>query len=679
MTISFDNPAWWLMCAALVPLLVHLVARTRPVERLFSSVALLRELVRLQSRHARPKDRLLLVLRTLLCTAVAGAFLLPHLGGGADGENGRALLLVLDNTASMAAADGQQVRMNRALSVAQSTVRNLAPHDRVNLVTLAGYPRFVFDRPESARPLILRELARTASQPAAAADVDAALSSAFAQLRELPDGVQGQVLLISDFQSATMQKAVEKHAEEAALCCVTVAQTSAVENTAVTAMSLTPARPLPGQKVTLTVSLQHRQGAVPREGKHPLSVTLSAGNLRLSQPCELIRGGRGSVRFELTAPQEPGDWLLTAQTESDAYPADNVRHLVVPVAEKLDCLAISPDRAQLGFMLRALENMPFLRTLYLPSISESTADFVVWHAPTKADVAAIRERLAAGETVLIVPDMVKDTALLPLLRECDGELAGESCTDGGNWNVNICATEDPAFALFSPDSLQTWAQAGVYRRIGSELIAAAVGATTLMEYAAAEEGVQAVPALLRKPMGRGQLLIWNMPVTARDSRQGFSPLYLPLLAEQLLHARGATDDAEPIAGQDFLQLTIPTGVAAAELHLHADDGKEWPIVVQGAAARSEQPALPGVYRWLAGETVLRTVAVNFPREESNLSTFTPGGSAFVLDAQSAVQSSTFVGRVALWPWLLGAALLFFVLELLICRTPRERNTSDFSS
>lgn len=679
MTISFDNPAWWLLCAALVPLLVHLVARTRPTERRFSSVVLLRELVRLQSHRTRPRDWLLLILRCLLSLSVAGAFLLPYLGGGADGEGGRALLLVLDNTASMGAADGQQVRMNRALSVAQTAVQHLATHDRVNLVTLAGYPRFVFDRPESARPLILRELARTGSQSAAAVDVAAALEAALAQLRDLPEGVQGQVLLISDFQSSAMQQAVEKLGENDSLCCVTVAQTSAVENTVLTSMTLTPARPLPGQKVTLTVNLRHWQGASAREGKLPLSVTLSAGNLRLSQPCELNCGGQSRVQFELTAPQQPGDWLLTAQTEADAYPGDNTRYLVVPVADKLDCLAITTDRAQLGFMLRALENTPFLRTLQLPSIPGTAADFVVWHAPSQADVPAIRERLAAGETVLIVPDMVKDTALLPLLTGREGSIAGEVRTDGGQWQVKTVEAGDASFALFTPESLHALEQAGVYRRLGAELATVTTDAAVLMQYPAGENQSQVVPALLRKPIGRGQLLIWNMPVTARDSRQGFSPLYLPLLAEQLLHARSATDDAEPIAGQDFLQLTIPTGVAAGELRLLTADGEDCPIVVQGGIVRSEQPAMPGVYRWLAGDAELRTVAVNFPRAESDLRTFSPGGSTYVLDAQAAAQGSVFAGRLALWPWLLATALLFFVLELLICRSPRERTSIDTQS
>ena len=666
MNISFDNPAWWLLAAAVVPLVVHLVARTRPAERRFSSVRLLQELVRLQTRRTRPKDWLLLLLRTLLCACVAGAFLLPYIGGG-DGSGGRALVIVLDNTASMGATDGQQGRMNRALGVAQAAIRAMAPGDCANMVTLAGYPEWVFDRPESARPLLLRELARTQSLPVASAGVAEALAAARRQLEALPEGMSGQLLLISDFQTATMQQAMAEVAEEKNLSCVNVAQTTAVENTSVVSMSLAPAKPLPGQKVTLSVKLQHRQGKLPREGRIPLSVTLSAGNLRLSQPCELPCGGEETVMFELEAPREVGDWLLTARTEADAYPGDNTRHLVVPVAEKLDCLAIASDRSHLGFMLRALENIPFLRILYLPSLPETAADFVVWHAPTAADVPSIRERLEAGETVLIVPDFVNDTALRPLLTGKEGEIKGETRTDGSFWVPEVCAADDESFAVFGREPLTRGMREGVYQRLGSEFAEFTQGGKVLMSYPPGEASGTPVPALLRKTAGKGRLLIWNMPITARNSRQGFLPLFLPVLAEQLLHARGDADAEEPVAGQDYLQMTPPAGVAARDLLLLNADGEEQALVLQGNTARSEQVAVPGVYYWQAGGKVLRTVAVNFPREESDLRSFVPAVAGEMLSVPDAIQGGGTMPRTALWPWLLGVAYLLLVLEFIICR------------
>lgn len=676
MNISFDNPLWWLMTAALVPLLVHLVARTRPRERFFSSVVLLRELVRLQQRRTRPRDWLLLLLRTLLCASLALAFTLPILGGGSGGEGGRALLIVLDNTASMGASDGQQVRMNTALEVAGKAVQGLAPGDRANLITLAGYPDFLFDKPESARPLLMRELGKVRTEDATSADVIAALKSARSQLRELPEHVRGQVLLISDFQTSAMQQVlneVQFGADE--LCCVTVAQSHAIENTSIASLALSPSKPLPGQKITLTVTLQHRNGTIARESPLPLTVTISADNLRHSQPCEIPPGGTCSVQFELTAPSSGGDWLLTATTEEDRFPADNIRHLVVPVAERLDCLAISPDRVQLGFMIRALENIPALRVLHLPSLPETSADYVVWSAPTVADVENIRERLAGGATVLVVPDFAGDTALTPLLNEQEGKIAGEICDDDEGWKTKLIATDDNSFSLFETQSLSEWTQQEVYCRLDANLRGILpASADILVSYADEQEKV---PALVRVPMGRGCLLIWNMPVTTHYSRQGYSPLYLPVLAEQLLHARGTSEHPEPVAGQDYLQLTIPTGMSAEDICLRRGDGQPVPVEVTPHSIRSEAPVLPGVYRWFCGDELLHIEAVNFPAEESELSSFQPEIEGVLMSADEAVEGAELSVSQPLWPWLLAAAFIFFMLELILCRPSKKaQQTSE---
>lgn len=39
MMVSFDNPAWWLLGGALVPVLVHLIARTRPKDRFLARLS----------------------------------------------------------------------------------------------------------------------------------------------------------------------------------------------------------------------------------------------------------------------------------------------------------------------------------------------------------------------------------------------------------------------------------------------------------------------------------------------------------------------------------------------------------------------------------------------------------------------------------------------------------------
>lgn len=672
MMLHVENPVWWLMGAALVPLLVHLVAKARPQRRKISSIALLQELLKLQTKRAKPKDWLLLLLRTLVCACVAFAFLLPYWGSDQVGDGKHTLMMVVDDTASMGAADGQQVRMNRAVQVARAALQELAPSDRANMITLSGYPAFLFDKPESGKPLMLRELAKMQSKPAASAGVYDALLAAARQIADLPEDKSGELLIISDFQAHTMQEPVEKLLREYPnmnIRCVTVAQAEAVENTTVESLTLSPAKPLPGQEVTATVKLRHRNGSTGAPSGHVvLNVTLAAGDLRLSQPCELPRDGQAEVQFALTVPQSGKEWLLEARTEADAFPADNTRYLVAPVAAKLECLAIAPDRAQLGFMLRALENIPFLSTLQLPALPENAADYVVWLAPTQDDVPAIRERLAAGACVLVVPDSVKDQACSPLLTDAEATYTAERLTDGSSWKTEIAAPQDAVFGLFDAASLRSLADAGIYARLGGEFgKGLPVGCTVLARY------TDGVPAVVRRPVGRGSLIVWNMPVTERDSRWGYSPMCLPVLAEMLLKSRtdAAAEDAV-VAGRDCLLLNVPAGVDAASLRLVNAAGEEQVTLLQnsgsGQVLRAEAAATPGVFYWMQGEAVYATAAVNFPIEESALRSYTPASaSGRVQTAAQALESAGSAARVELWPWLLGLACLFFVVELLICR------------
>lgn len=677
MMLRFENPLWWMMLAAAVPVIVHLVARAKPRERRFSSIAFLLELLRRHARKSRPKDWLLLLLRTLACAALAAAFLLPVIGTDQGGRGGKALVIVLDNTASMGAADGQQVRMNQAIAAAESAVRQLGPNDSVNLVTLAGYPRFLFDRPESSRSMLLRELARTRSVEASSQGISEALAAAAEQIRELPEGVSGELLIISDFQAGNWD-AVDFASvlpQEVPVTFVNVAQSQQLANTAVTHLSLHPASPLPGQEVTATVHLRRFAAAGDGSADEGLSVTLQAGDLRLTQPCALSEDGTGEVQFKLEAPQKVGEWVLRAETEADAFPADNVRSLVAEVRDKLDCQVIAVDRAQAGFMMRALENTPFLRTLHVPSPTEKHADFVVWNAPRAADVPTIQRLLADGTTVLLAPDLEHETACAPLLLGKEADYRGELRVDGGFRTLKVAAPDDAVFELFRGTPLDALWASEQYARVGRGFLdPLPPGATLLLSY---DDGV---PALVRVPQGRGCLLIWNMAVTTRDNRMGYSPLFLPMLAETLLQSRVSELRPEPVPGCDLLEWSVPGNREAREVVLSHETGEALetspspPRAGQAVMLRSVQPALPGLYSWSVGSEILGYTAVNFPAEESELRVTDlsrlPQEAHSV--SESAASSAPLIPqRLELWPWLLALALLCFVAELLLCRMPQR--------
>src|SRR3712207_4666955 len=103
MRLLFQNPLWLFAALAAVPLLAHLFSRTRPRRREFPSLRLLREAMRRVTRVRRPRDRWLLVLRTLAMAALALAFLQPWLMSrfAAGGNAAKSVVLLVDVTASM--------------------------------------------------------------------------------------------------------------------------------------------------------------------------------------------------------------------------------------------------------------------------------------------------------------------------------------------------------------------------------------------------------------------------------------------------------------------------------------------------------------------------------------------------------------------------------------------------
>ena len=182
MNLFFSNPLFWLMAAAAVPLLVHLFARSRPREREFRSLIFLRRAVKRHVRLRRPKDWgcffwlsghwRRLVWRRRSC--------FPTWPGGASEEQGsRSVILVVDRSAPVSAADGQESRISKAGVFAGQIMSDLKRGDLVNLIWADAAPAALRD-PMPSHDLVNRELQRIHSRPEAA-NTAAALALAVEQ------------------------------------------------------------------------------------------------------------------------------------------------------------------------------------------------------------------------------------------------------------------------------------------------------------------------------------------------------------------------------------------------------------------------------------------------------------------------------------------------------------------
>lgn len=673
MNLFVSNPLFWLMAAAVIPLLVHLFARSRLREREFSSLIFLRGVVKRHVRLRRPKNWLLLTLRTLAAACLAAAFLQPYMAGRSMEElGGRAVILVVDRSASMSAADGQESRISKAGTFAGQIMADLKRGDLVNLVWADAAPSALFREPMPSHDLVNRELQRIHSRPEAV-DPSAALALAVEQAALTAAERLTSVYIVSDFQSSNWSGVDWKKAfpPDLDVRCVRVAEHECLPNTAVTSLKVMPATVFPGQTVTV-------QAVLSNFGSQPVRATahLEAGSLRTSLAAEIPARGRETVSFQAQVPASVEEWPVFVMLDHDAFPADDSAGTVVRAGSTFQCDAVTQDEAQLGFMMKALQFIPFLDVQSAGGLGREQPDFVIWNKPEKEDLEKMETLAEAGAIIVAVPDFSGDAVANALMGLPDGPRAlSEYEKTGTGWTLKAALLDDPVFDLFRGGDAVSPLDAHVFRRLNegldpdswNELV------SVLVRY---EDGV---PAVARRVKGRGAIVLWNVPVQSRDADWGESPFFLPFLAETMLKSRReGVGEAAPEPGRDFPSWALPDTLDAADVVLTGPDGEEIPCrenrLSSGRRLLSAMiPAVPGTYVWNGRHATgmpLHTQVVHFPAGESDLRTLAaedlPITTAAVTDSGKLVEIT---GNTPLWPWLLGAAAMLFAFELWLSSQP----------
>jgi len=134
--------------AAAIPVILHLINRQKAKDLPFSTLRFLRISAEKTRRRRRIHDLLLMLLRVavlvLIALGLAGPTL-THLGALWGGARS-AVVIVLDNSASMGTLDQERLRFETATDAATQIMDELGPDDQVALM-LTGGPKF----PEQGR------------------------------------------------------------------------------------------------------------------------------------------------------------------------------------------------------------------------------------------------------------------------------------------------------------------------------------------------------------------------------------------------------------------------------------------------------------------------------------------------------------------------------------------------
>lgn len=663
MTFSLVNMVL-LPLGALVaaPILIHLFARAKPPEYMFSSVQFLRRVVRTTIRLKRPRDLLLLAVRTLLVAAVVALFLRPILfadGRLAGGVGQRSVVVVIDASASMAYMDAAQTRFAQACAQASERLSALRPGDTANIVWMRSRAEPVF--PEvGPNVAMLQEALRRARVTTEPADVDGALRLAANLLKTAPG--RREICLFSDFQKTSWGDRTVAAPAGVAMVAVRIGTADGI-NRAMVRMDVTPSVALAGETVTIGCEVGNF-GPVARRA----SVYLAAGESRQKQEILMPAWGRATAAFPVRF-AAPGVQVVHAQVEEDSFPADDQRWLAVNVQDRLKVGVLAGTDGTAARWVDALEALGWAQVSTLRAedldqpLDVDAALLEGWDGSGGAGIVRLLDR---GGAVLWMPARGTPVARLGAagLRADKPLEGGERVTweQGGVERVlRLVKPDDSLFHIFASGEHGDPAKGRFRARLAMPR-SLPQGDTVLMAY---DDGV---PALAR--IGGSDLWLWNLPLSRDLSDWALQPEFVALMGEMLVGGRtgprGGTEQA--MAPGDRLTLAAGRELVRPGVSLEDEAGGRVATSVRGgqdgSVLVSEPVPAPGLYTWRNRSERLGVSVVNFPVAESDLRACQPNAierMGFAV-AEGGGSVRNLHEGVPLWPTLLAVASLLLLIE-----------------
>ncbi|HEV3023369.1 MAG TPA: BatA domain-containing protein, partial [Pirellulales bacterium] len=393
---TLANPLFLIgLSAAAIPLLIHLSRSRRTKKIQFSTTRFFTDQFLRSYRMSRLKELLLLACRMALCVALAlalaGPMLLPRGGPPLVGQS-RAVVLVLDNSASMGLEQGGDSMLDRARRAARDVLDSLRPGDTASLV-LAG-------RRAKGPEVLFAELTpqlgdvRQALDGVRPSSLGTDLSTAVIRARSIVERSAAdskEVYVLSDLQDSGWEVADADEAAPAdadALVFFVRVRPEEPEDLAVTAVQYSAARPMVGVPFAIRPHVRN-------QSRHVRSCVVKLwidGELVGERKLEQLQAGRWEVpRFHHTF--RKGGWHEGyVEVEDGSLPADDRRYIAFEVVDAVEVLAINGAPSRIA----RLDELFFLKTAL---------------AATEGDKSPIRLDQAAPEALATV-DLAKYRAVL---------------------------------------------------------------------------------------------------------------------------------------------------------------------------------------------------------------------------------------------------------------------------
>jgi hypothetical protein len=343
--LTFLNPAFlWGGLTASIPVIIHLINRRRARVVQFPAVKFVLRSERRVARKYRVKQWLLLALRTiilfLLTTALAEPMLQPNVGDLAEINQARAVVLILDNTMSMAYQTAGATSWELAKEASELILQELRPQDHGALLPLVAP-----DEPPQAlsgdRARLVQQLGEI-SYTQQSGSLILPFQRAYGLLKA-SEAPKKDIVVITDhtrtpwvgFEPAAL-KVIDPQVR---VTVIAVGPSGATANTTVREVRMDQQPVVAGVRTKLTASIVN----FGTEDRQQVPVRLLVDGKTLDQRLlDLPKGSTTDVAFDMSFNQ-PGYREGAIGLASDSLPVDDLFYFSVPVRKALRVLLIDGD------------------------------------------------------------------------------------------------------------------------------------------------------------------------------------------------------------------------------------------------------------------------------------------------------------------------------------------------
>jgi hypothetical protein len=737
--MTFLNPFFLFgLAAASLPVLFHLFARRRSRRVEFSSLRFLQKLEKTSMRAVKIRQLLLLIIRTLLIACLVLAFARPAMKGymgsffGSSHAN-TSMVFLIDNSASMSRSDDHGELLKQAKDAADEITNVLEDGDDATIIPLASIGRGAEYHPVHTKRDALAAIndIHIADRPALLSDGLRMASSVLASSHN----VNKEVYLFSDDQERNLRdenggansNSDSSHASKlfdasTKLFTMTLGNGEHLKGQNLSLDSLKPVTTIfePGRPIQFEAWVRNTT----EEPAQNVVLSLFYNGDRVAQKTIASIAGNESQHVTIDGPARGSGMVeIRAELEPDALPFDNARFAVinVPLSRRIGIFTQNPSDAD--FIKLALEQSltgvqtspPFVTEVKpleeLRSLSTNAGHYdgiMVELGPqalNESDLAGLKGFVTSGHgaAIFLMPGIdinAVDHDLVSLALPDITRKEGDPNDASHYLSFARIEFSHPFFAgMFETTPNNSSALQGISSPKIFESFALATNAgLPLIKLS------NGSPFLLESKVGKGDILLYNIPPTMAYSDFPQKSIFLPLIRRTAAYASSIHESLDESQTQNYVttepfdvQLPALTGEqAGATVLVQAPDGtsSRIPITINADGKpqlRFDDARIAGnytVFRDASAQVPIGAFAVNIQSDESDLRAASLKGMKDYLAARMSNAKPLIIrltpgdkdlGKtieqsrygVELWQSFLWAALILALIELIIAREARS--------